>query len=212
MFVFVRPVKFIAVSKYVLLGAIGVIALSLIGPAAAVGAESGPYYYEESPFDRTKLVPYVPTPPAVVAKMIELARVGKNDLVYDLGSGDGRIVIAAAKKGAKAIGFEIDGDLVKESRAKITTAGLHTRAEIRQQDILTVDLTPATVVTLYLFPDVNLQLRPKLRRQLKPGARIVSHAFSMGDWQADKVISVDRQKLYLWIIRGKNGISATMKH
>lgn len=202
-FFFVRLVHFIAVKKLVFLGFIGVAAFLLVRPAAAVTAESGPYHYEESPFDRTKLVPYVPSPQAVVDKMIELAGVTKNDVVYDLGSGDGRIVIAAAKKGAKAIGFEIDGDLFKESRARIAKAGLQARAEIRQQDFLTVDLSGATIVTMYLLPDVNLKLKPLLLKQLKPGARVVSHAFAMADWQPDRVAHVGKNKIYLWHIRAK---------
>src|SRR5918996_3882727 len=150
-----------------------------------------------------KIVPFVPTPQEVVDKMIELAGVKKGDTVYDLGSGDGRIVITAAKKGAKAIGFDIDGDLVKESRENIRKAGVQERAEIRQQDILTVDLSPATVVTMYLLPDVNLKLKPNVLSQLKPGSRVVSHAFDMGDWKPDKTERVNGRTIYLWIIPAK---------
>jgi ribosomal protein L11 methylase PrmA len=135
--------------------------------------------------------------------MIELAGVKKGDVVYDLGSGDGRIVIAAAKKGARAVGFEIDPDLVAESRANIQKAGVQESAEIRNQDILTVDLSGASVVTMYLLPDVNLKLRPNLQKQLKPGSRIVSHAFDMGDWKADKVEQVDGRTIYFWTISSK---------
>ena len=136
----------------------------------------------------------------VVDKMIELAGVKKGDVVYDLGSGDGRIVIAAAKKGARAVGFDIDPDLVAESRANIKKAGVQDSAEIRNQDILTVDLSPASVVTMYLLPDVNLKLKPNLLSQLKPGSRVVSHSFDMGDWKPDKVERVDGRTIYLWII------------
>jgi ribosomal protein L11 methylase PrmA len=132
--------------------------------------------------------------------MIDLAGVKKGDVVYDMGSGDGRIVITAAKKGAKATGFEIDGDLVKESRENIRKANVQNLAEIRQQDILTVDFSPASVVTMYLLPDVNLMLKPNLLRQLKPGSRVVSHSFDMGDWKPDKVERVDGRTIYLWII------------
>jgi cyclopropane fatty-acyl-phospholipid synthase-like methyltransferase len=135
--------------------------------------------------------------------MIELAGVKPGDLVYDLGSGDGRIVIAAAKKGAKAVGFEIDGDLLNESRANINKAGVQALAEIRHQDILTVDFSTATVVTMYLLPDVNLKLKPNLLSQLKPGSRIVSHSFDMGDWRPDKTERVDGRTIYLWTIRSK---------
>jgi ribosomal protein L11 methylase PrmA len=154
-------------------------------------------------FESKKIVPFVPTPQEVVDKMIELAGVKKGDTVYDLGSGDGRIVITAAKKGARAVGFDVDGDLVKESREKIRKAGVQERAEIRQQDILTVDLAPASVITMYLLPDVNLKLKPNILSQMKPGSRIVSHAFDMGDWKPDKTERVDGRTIYLWTVPAK---------
>jgi len=150
-----------------------------------------------------KIVPFVPTPQEVVDKMIELAGVKAGDVVYDLGSGDGRIVITAAKKGARAVGFDVDGDLVKESRENIRKAGVEERAEIRQQDILTVDLSGASVVTMYLLPDVNLKLRPNVLSQMKPGSRVVSHAFDMGDWKPDKTERVDGRTIYLWTVPAK---------
>ena len=158
---------------------------------------------QDTNFDGKKIVPFVPSPQEVVDKMVEMAGVKKGDVVYDMGSGDGRIVIAAAKKGARAIGFEIDGDLVKESRENIRKAGVQNLAEIRQQDILTVDFSPASVVTMYLLPDVNLKLKPNLLSQLKPGSRIVSHSFDMGDWKADKVERVDGRTIYFWTIPAK---------
>jgi cyclopropane fatty-acyl-phospholipid synthase-like methyltransferase len=154
-----------------------------------------------------KLVPFVPTPQEVVEKMLALARVKKGDVVYDMGSGDGRVVITAARKyGVKAVGFEIDRDLVGQSRKRIKREGLEGLAEVREQDILTVNFSPATVVTMYLLPEVNLMLKPKVRSQLKPGSRIVSHAFSMGDWKPDKVVHVKdpsryERILYLWTIK-----------
>jgi hypothetical protein len=150
-----------------------------------------------------KIVPFVPTPQEVVDKMIELAGVKKGDVVYDLGSGDGRIVITAAKKGARSVGFDVDGDLVKESRENIRKAGVQELAEIRQQDILTVDLSGASVVTMYLLPDVNLKLRPNVLSQMKPGSRVVSHAFDMGDWKPDKTERVDGRTIYLWTVPAK---------
>ena len=150
-----------------------------------------------------KIVPFVPTPQEVVDKMIDLAGVRKGDVVYDLGSGDGRIVITAAKKGARAVGFDVDGDLVKESRENIRKAGVQELAEIRQQDILTVDLSGASVVTMYLLPDVNLKLRPNVLSQMKPGSRVVSHAFDMGDWKPDKTERVDGRTIYLWTVPSK---------
>jgi ribosomal protein L11 methylase PrmA len=150
-----------------------------------------------------KIVPFVPTPQEVVDKMVDLAGVKKGDVVYDLGSGDGRIVITAAKKGAKAVGFDVDGDLVKESRANIQKAGVQDSAEIKQQDILTVDLSPASVITMYLLPDVNLKLKPHILSQMKPGSRIVSHAFDMGDWKPEKTERVNGRTIYLWIVPAK---------
>jgi SAM-dependent methyltransferase len=150
-----------------------------------------------------KIVPFVPTPQEVVDTMIDLAGVKKGDVVYDLGSGDGRIVITAAKKGARAVGFDVDGDLVKESRENIRKAGVQEFAEIRQQDILTVDLSGASVVTMYLLPDVNLKLKPHILSQMKPGSRVVSHAFDMGDWKPDKTERVDGRTIYLWTVPAK---------
>lgn len=155
---------------------------------------------QDSIFDRKKIVPFVPSPQIVVDKMVELAGVKQGDVVYDLGSGDGRIVIAAAKKGARAVGFEIDPELVGESRANLQKAGVQAAAEIRNQDILTVDLSPASVITMYLLPDVNLKLRPNLLSQLKPGSRVVSHSFDMGDWKPDKTEHIEGRTIHLWII------------
>ncbi len=153
-----------------------------------------------------KIVPFVPTPQEVVDKMIQLAGVKKGDTAYDLGSGDGRIVIAAAKAGAsKAVGFEIDPGLVKESRENIKKAGVADRAEIRHADIMTVDLSGASVITMYLLPDVNLRLKPRILTQMKPGSRVVSHAFDMGDWKPDKVERVNGRTVYLWTVPAKAG-------
>ena len=173
-----------------------IVVFAVIAPTPLGGAAIA----QDSIFENKKIVPFVPTPQEVVDKMVELAGVKKGDVVYDLGSGDGRIVITAAKKGAKAVGFEIDGDLVKQSRDNIRNAGVQELAEIRQQDILTVDLSAASVVTMYLLPDVNLQLKPKILSQLKPGSRVVSHAFDMGDWKPDRTERVEGRTLYLWTI------------
>jgi SAM-dependent methyltransferase len=135
-------------------------------------------------------VPFVVTPDNVTLAMLELARVGPQDYVIDLGSGDGRIVIAAAKRfGARGLGVEIDPGLVKVSRDNANRAGVADRAEFREQDLFLTDLKPASVVTLYLLPEVNLQLRPYLLA-LKPGTRVVSHDWDMGDWQPDRTITV----------------------
>jgi len=151
-----------------------------------------------------KIVPYVPTPQEVVDRMLDLAQVKKGDVVYDLGSGDGRIVVTAAKKyGVKAIGFEIDPQRIKESHENIKKAGVENLVEIRQQDIRTVDLSPATVLTMYLLPEVNLMIRPNIWKQMKPGSRVVSHDFDMGDWKALKTEHIKYgsswdHTLYLW--------------
>jgi SAM-dependent methyltransferase len=173
-------------------------AVLLLGsiPAGSLGRIQA----QDAPSENKKIVPFVPTPQEVVDKMIELGGVKKGDTVYDLGSGDGRIVITAAKKGARAVGFEIDPDLVKESRENIKKGGVENLAEIRQQDILTVDLSPANVVTMYLLPDVNLKLKPNVLKQMKPGSRVVSHAFDMGDWKPDKTERVNGRTIYLWIV------------
>ena len=153
-----------------------------------------------------KIVPYVPTPQEVVDRMLELAQVKKGDVVYDLGSGDGRIVVTAAKKyGVKAIGFEIDPQRIKESHENIKKAGVEHLVEIRQQDIRTVDLSAANVLTMYLLPEVNLMIRPNIWKQMKPGSRIVSHDFDMAEWKPLKTEHIKDgsswdHTLYLWQI------------
>ncbi len=147
-------------------------------------------------------VVYIPTPAEVVVAMMEMAHVGKGDVVYDLGSGDGRIVIAAVKDfgAARGVGVEIDPVHVQEARANARRAGVADRVEFRQQDLFATNLSEATVVALYLLPALNLQLRPKLLAELKPGTRIVSHAFDMGDWAPDEARMVNRRMVYLWTI------------
>ena len=146
-------------------------------------------------------VVFVPTPPAVVAAMLDLAEVTDKDTVYDLGSGDGRIVIAAAKRGAKkAVGYEVRPELLVQGRESIVKEGLKDRAEIREGDLFEADLSPASVVTLYLLPSLNLKLMPKLQKELKPGSRIVSHAFDMGTWKPDATREVEGRTIYLWRI------------
>ena len=143
-----------------------------------------------------KIVPYVPTPQEVVDRMLELAQVKKGDVVYDLGSGDGRIVVSAAQKyGVRAIGFEIDPERIKESTENIKKAGVGHLVEIRQQDIRTVDLAPASVLTMYLLPEVNLLIRPNIWKQMKPGSRIVSHDFDMGDWKYERFFELGSHPL-----------------
>jgi len=158
----------------------------------------------------TSLAPYVPTPPDVVDRMLALAGVNASDVVYDLGCGDGRIPIRAAQKyGAHGVGVDIDLRRIDEARANARAAHVETLVEFRLEDALKVDVSPATVVTLYLLSSSNARLRPILTRQLRPGARIVSHAFSMGaDWPADGIDRFtsergDEVTLYLWKADGK---------
>ena len=155
------------------------------------------------------LAPYVATPQEVVDRMLEIAEVRPTDVVYDLGSGDGRIVITAAKRyGARGVGFELDEKLVRRAQDNARRAGVTSLVEFRQQDVMTVDLSPATVVTLYLLQDVNLKLRPIILSQLPLGARVVSHKFHMGDWRPDRTETVpaasgDVHTLYLWRIASR---------
>jgi SAM-dependent methyltransferase len=153
-------------------------------------------------------VPYVPTPDAVVDKMLELAELKKGDVLYDLGSGDGRIVIRAAQKfGVRGLGVDIDPERVAEARANAKRAGVEELVEFRQGNLFDVDLSKATVISLYLLQSLNLKLRPKLQA-LKPGTRVVSHRFDMGDWKADRTADVDGRIVYLWIVKG-NGSKAS---
>ena len=146
-------------------------------------------------------VPFVATDQQVVEEMLRLARVGKDDVVYDLGCGDGRIVIRAAKAyGARGVGVDIDPARVREAKDNAAQAGVADKVTIRQQDLFETDLREATVVTLYLLPEVNLRLRPKLLSELKPGTRVVSHNFDMGDWTPERVVQVGNATVYLWTI------------
>jgi len=149
-------------------------------------------------------VPYVPSPPEVVEAMLKLAEVKKTDTVYDLGCGDGRIVIAAAEKyQAHGVGIDINPERIKEAEENARKAGVSDRVKFIEKNLFEADIRPATVVTLYLLPDVNLRLRDRLRNELKPGTRVVSHSFNMGDWAPDKQIEVNSRSVYLWIIPPK---------
>jgi SAM-dependent methyltransferase len=173
--------------------------------AAAPAAETG----EDQPMERVPDIEYVPTPQNVVDKMLEAGKVGKTDVLYDLGCGDGRIVVTAAKKfGIKAFGFDLDPQRIKESKENAKKAGVENLVTFEQKDIFKVDLSPATVVTLYLLPELNVKLIPQLEK-LKPGARIVSHDFDMEGVTYEKwwtVIAPDHRDakknrehyVYLW--------------
>jgi SAM-dependent methyltransferase len=165
--------------------------------------------WPQTPPASASLAPYLTTPQDVVDRMLSLAEVSAKDIVYDLGSGDGRIPITAARKfGARGVGIEIDPHRIAESNANAKAAGVEGLVTFRLQDAMTVDLSEATVVTLYLLSPSNLKLRPRLTGQLKPGSRIVSHAFTMGDWQPDKVVdfadaSGMRRTLFVWKTDGR---------
>lgn len=146
-------------------------------------------------------VPFVVTPQETVEGMLELAEVTEDDVVYDLGSGDGRIPITAAEKyGARGVGIELKPDLVERARKRAKRSGVSDKVEFRRQDIFEADFSEATVVTMYLFPEVNLKLRPMLFEQLQPGSRVVSHSFNMDEWEPDSSVSVNNDILYLWTI------------
>ncbi|MBM3368336.1 MAG: class I SAM-dependent methyltransferase [Betaproteobacteria bacterium] len=157
--------------------------------------------------------PYIATPYAVVEEMLQLAKVGPSDVVYDLGCGDGRIVIAAAERfGARGVGIDIDPRRIEEANAAARRAGVAGRVRFAVQDLFQTDFSEATVVSLYLYPELNQRLRPKLLADLKPGSRIVSHDYGIGDWKphrtqlvtprdSDQVAGRDRQHwIYLWIV------------
>ena len=151
---------------------------------------------------RTPDIHYVPTRQAVANAMLELARVTPVDVVYDLGSGDGRIVVIAAQKfGARGVGVELDHQLAERSREIAREGGVADRVTFIEGDLFTTDISPATVVTLYLSTTVNMRLEPKLKRELKPGTRIVSEQFRIGVWPPDVSIRAENQQLFLWTIR-----------
>lgn len=180
--------------------------LAVLVSAVAIAAASG---CDQSPAPgrvalRAPDVVFEPTPHSVVAEMLKLARVGANDVVYDLGCGDGRIVIAAAKRGARGVCVDIDPQRITESRASAQRAGVADRIRFLNQDLFDTDIGDATVVTLFLWPSVNLKLRPKLWRELKPGTRVVSYIHSMDDWSPQEMQTVEGargpRKLFLWVL------------
>jgi SAM-dependent methyltransferase len=169
----------------------------VLGVCAAAAAPPGQ--------DPTRLAPFVATPADVVDRMLELARVGPGDVVYDLGCGDGRIVIAAARRGARGVGIDLDAELIRRARDAAARQGVADRVEFRVGDVLESDVSEASVVALYLLAASNIRLRPQLIRQLAPGARIVAHNFGMGDWEPDAVETFQdaagaSRTLYLWTV------------
>jgi ribosomal protein L11 methylase PrmA len=178
---------------------LAVIVLAGNRPAGAVGRAP-----QRQAAPRAPDVIYVPTPQEVVDAMLKVASVTSKDTVYDLGCGDGRIVVTAARVyGAHGVGVDIDPQRVAEANANVKAAGVGDKVRIIEGDLFEVDLTPATVVTLYLLPQLNLKLQPKLFKELKPGTRIVSHAFDMGDWKPEQQLEVDDRKVFFWTIPTK---------
>ncbi|MBY0437300.1 MAG: class I SAM-dependent methyltransferase [Burkholderiales bacterium] len=173
----------------------------LSGVAGSLALATGTVLAQEG--RRTPDVIYVPTPQEVVDGMLKLAKVGKNDVVYDLGCGDGRIVVAAARLGARSVGIDIDPIRIREAAENIRVAGVGDRAKLIEGDLFATDISEATVVTLYLLSRLNLKLRPKLLKELRPGTRIVSHAFDMDDWKPQRTESVGSSTIYLWTVPGK---------
>jgi SAM-dependent methyltransferase len=172
--------------------------LALIAALATCGAS---LLAQTKPSAKPDVI-YVPTPQPVVDAMLDLAHVTAKDIVYDLGSGDGRIVITAARKyGAHGVGVEIDAALVKTAREHAAAAGVADRVRFLNQNLFNTDFSHASVVTLYLLQSINERLRPKLVRELKPGARIVSHVFNMGpEWPPEKTVTIDGSRIFLWSI------------
>ena len=175
--------------------------LALLLPLAPQPVSMDAHAYMDTERSVKLDAPFLPTPNYVILELLAKARVGKGDILYDLGSGDGRIVIEAAKMtGCRAVGIEIDADLVDDSRLNAARAGVQDRVRFIVADIFTEDFSEATVVTLYMGQDVNLRLRPKLLRDLKPGTRIASYSFDMGEWKPDDVSTFGREDAYFWII------------
>lgn len=176
------------------------LSIALAACAPAIPGSVSPGAAESQPL-RVPDVRYEPSPHPVVRDMLRLAKAGRNDIVYDLGSGDGRIPIAAARDfGARGVGIDIDPQRIVEARANARAAGVTDRVTFRNEDLLEADFSDATVVTLFLSADLNLKLRPKLLRELAPGTRIVSYWHDMRDWQPDRRVPTERAFIYRWTV------------
>ena len=169
---------------------------------AVIAAAAAPSAAQTAPAPlRSPDVIFVPTPQEVVDAMLKLAKVGPNDVVYDLGSGDGRIPITAAKTyGARGVGIDIDPQRIREANENLKTAGVGDKVKFLNQDLFTTPIGEATVVTLYLLPSLNLKLLPKLNAELKPGTRVVSHAFDMGEIKPQQTLNVNGRTVYFWTV------------
>jgi precorrin-6B methylase 2 len=175
---------------------------TLVAASVFAQAQPAPKPFEPQVGQEGKDVIWVPTPQALVDKMLDMAKVTPNDYVIDLGSGDGRTVITAAKRGARSLGIEYNPDMVELSKHNAAKEGVSGKANFVKADIFESDFSQATVITMYLLPQLNIKLRPKIL-DLKPGTRIVSHAFTMEEWRADQTDSFDNRTAYLWIVPAK---------
>ena len=165
---------------------------------------AAPVAGQETKRAQTPDVIFVPTPYEVVEEMLRLAQVKRGDLLYDLGSGDGRIPVTAAKRyGIRAVGIDIDPERILEAKENARKNGVTGLVQFRQEDLFKADFHEASVVTLYLLPDLNVKLRPRLLAELKPGTRIVSHQFDMGTWKPEKKIDLNGRTIYLWTVPAK---------
>ncbi len=177
-------------------------ALFFLAALLFIPAMTSAQQYEPTVGQEGKDVIWVPTPEDLVQAMLDMAKVTSSDYVMDLGSGDGRIVIAAAKRGARAVGIEYNPDMVELSRQNAEKAGVSDKATFLNADLFATDLSKATVITMYLLPQLNLKLRPIIL-DLKPGIRVVSHSFTMGDWSPDQTVEKEGRMAYLWIVPAK---------
>ena len=178
-------------------------ALGALGVAGVARASDQrmPLLAQAQPRTRTPDVIFVPTPNDVVNKMLEMAKVTAKDVVYDLGCGDGRIVITATQRyGCRGVGIDIDPERIREATGNVQKAKVADKVKLIQGDLFVTDIGEATVVTLYLLTELNLKLRPKLMKELRPGTRVVSHAFAMGDWKPERTEQVNGASVYLWRI------------
>jgi precorrin-6B methylase 2 len=178
-----------------------ILILAILLPLCPLPACTGAFAYMDTERSHKLDAPFVRTPDYVIAEILSKAGVGKDDILYDLGSGDGRIVIEAAKKtGCRAVGIEIDAELVDDSRLNAARAGVQDRVRFVVADIFKENLREATVVTIYMSGDVNRRLRPKLLRELKPGTRIATYTFDMDEWKPDDTTTFGREDAYFWIV------------
>ena len=179
-----------------------IIRLAALGAllSAVVTPQAGARTQDASPRVPKLDVIYVPTPQDVVDAMLTLARVKAGDVVYDLGCGDGRFAVSAAKLGARGVGIDLDPQRIKEANENARQARVTSRVKFLQADLFQADIHDATVVVLFLLPELNQRLRPKLMKELKPGTRVVSHLFDMGDWKPEQTITTSDGPVYLWTI------------